>query len=192
MASAVVRGMARAVPDRAADDAFLLAVTGVEDRLLRLATLLTGDTDEAEDVVAEVVARVYRRWQRGRLDDPHAYLRVAVVNEVRRRSRRSALDRRARARRTGDGRGTTGVAERIADRQAVLGALQQLGERQRLAVVLRYFEDLSVADTAAVMGTSEGTVKSQVARALGALRTHLEPLETDPTDRPCRDAVVRR
>jgi RNA polymerase sigma-70 factor (sigma-E family) len=192
MTSAVVRGMARAVPDRAADDAFLLVVTGVEDRLLRLATLLTGNLDEAEDVVAEVVARVYRRWQRGRLDDPHAYLRVAVVNEVRRRGRRSALDRRARSRRTGDGRGTTGVAERIADRQAVLTALQQLGERQRLAVVLRYVEDLSVADTAAVMGTSEGTVKSQVARALAALRTHLGQLGADATDQPSPDARMHR
>jgi RNA polymerase sigma-70 factor (sigma-E family) len=157
-----------------ADRAFVVAVAGVHDRLVRLATLLTSDPDEAEDVVAEVVARVYRRWQQGALDDPHGYLRVAVVNEVRRRGRRSSLDRRLRARRSGDMRGVRTHDDQLVDRDAILAALQGLGERQRLAVVLRYFEDLSVAQTAAVMGTSEGTVKSQVARALTQLRDHLD------------------
>lgn len=172
-------GEDRASTVAVAERAFVLVVTGVHDRLVRLATLLTSDPHEAEDVVAEVVARVYRRWLQGGLDDPHGYLRVAVVNEVRRRGRRSSLDRRIRARRSGDARGERTHDEQLVDRDAVLAALQRLGERQRLAVVLRYFEDLSVAQTAAVMGTSEGTVKSQVARALVGLRDHLDVPDTE-------------
>ena len=63
------------------------------------------------------------------------------------------------------------VAESVAARAALMSALAELPSRQRACVVLRYFEDLSVADTAAVLGCSEGTVKSQTSRALASLRS---------------------
>jgi RNA polymerase sigma factor (sigma-70 family) len=66
------------------------------------------------------------------------------------------------------------VAESVAVRAALMSALADLPLRQRACVVLRYFDDLSIADTAAVLGCSEGTVKSQTSRALASLRRTFE------------------
>lgn len=155
--------------------AFTDVVVGLEDRLVRLAMLLSGGTADAEDVVAEAAARVWVRWRQGGVESLPAYLRTAVINEVRRRGRRTLLDRHVRQRRSAEGRAATPIEERIAIRETVLDALATLGERQRTAIVLRYFEDLSVEETAQLMGTSTGTVKSQVARGLRTLQAHLAP-----------------
>lgn len=159
-------------------------VTGLEQRLVRLALLLSGGRADAEDVVAEAASRVYVRWQQGRVDDLGPYLRTAVVHEVQRRGRRLGLERLHRDRRTADGRGSTPLDDRISDRDALLAALRQLGPRQREAVVLRYLEDLSVERTAELMGTSPGTVKSQAARGLRTLRELLDGTDgtTDEDD----------
>jgi RNA polymerase sigma-70 factor (sigma-E family) len=137
---------------------------------LRLAYLLTGERDLAEDAVADAFVKVYRRWRTGRIDHPRAYIRRAVVNEVNSRFRRLALERREAAKRRGDDRGARSADDQLADRDQVFAALQALPERQRVAVVLRYYQDLSEADTAAAMGVSVGTVKSSVSRGLVRMR----------------------
>lgn len=141
---------------------------------VRLAYLLSGDRAAAEDVVGTVWLKVHRRLQRGDVDDVGAYVRRAVVNEVNSGFRRLALVRRERVRRRGDDRGVRAHDDQIADSAQLVQALARLPERTRTAVVLRYYADLSVADTAAAMGTSEGTVKSSVSRGLAQLRIYLE------------------
>lgn len=136
---------------------------------VRLAYLLTSDAEQAEDIVSEAFAKVYRQWQAGRVEDVGAYLRRAVANTANSKLRRRYLERREAARRTGDDRGVRTVDEDAADRDAVWQALQRLPDKQRAAVVLRYYEDLSVEETATVLGVSEGTVKSQVSRGLDRL-----------------------
>ena len=141
---------------------------------LRLAYLLCGDPHRAEDAVAEVFAKIYRRTRRHTVEQPRAYIRRAVVNEVNSRFRRLALERREASRRSGDDRGARGVEEQHADADVVFAALQVLPRRQRTAVVLRYYADLTEVDTAEVMGVSVGTVKSSVFRGLARMRAALE------------------
>ncbi len=141
---------------------------------LRLAYLLCGDSHRAEDAVAEAFTKMYRRWRRGGIDHPRAYVRRAVVNEVNSRFRRLAVERREAERRRGDDRGLRSADEDVADRDEVLRALGALPVRQRTAVVLRYYADLSEADTAAAMEVAVGTVKSCVSRGLARMRVLLE------------------
>ncbi|HVL98345.1 MAG TPA: SigE family RNA polymerase sigma factor [Egibacteraceae bacterium] len=149
---------------------------------LRLAYLLCGDPHRAEDAVAEAFTKMYRRWRRGGIEVPRAYVRRAVVNEVNSRFRRLALERREARRRHGDDRGARGADEDLADRDEVFRVLARLPARQRTAVVLRYYADLSEADTAAAMDVTVGTVKSCVSRGLSRLRELLE--EHEPTGGP--------
>ncbi len=137
---------------------------------LRLAYLLCGDVTRAEDAVAEAFVKVWRRWEAGAVTSPRAYVRRAVVNEVNSRFRRLRLERREAQRRHGDDRGARAHDEDLADADQLLGALRQLPARQRTAIVLRYYSDLSEAETAAAMDCSVGTVKSSVSRGLARLR----------------------
>ncbi len=144
-------------------------------RSVRLAYLLTGDHEVAEEVVADAFAKVWRQWEKGRVDDVGAYLRRAVVNTANSRLRRRYLERAHAATRSGDDRGVRLVDEQAADHDAVWQALSRLPERQRAVLVLRWFEDLSEAETAAVLGISVGTVKSQGSRGLDRLQDLLGP-----------------
>lgn len=146
-------------------------------RVVRLAYLHCGDRHRAEDAVAEAMAKVYVRWRAGTVRSIGPYLRQAVVNEVRQAARRGVVADRARARRRGDLRGVRAVDEDVADRDELLPALQQLPERQRLAIVLRFYEELSAGEAAAVMGISAGGVKSQTSRGLQALQRLLRDEE---------------
>ncbi len=137
---------------------------------LQLAYLLCGDPHRAEDVVADAFVKVWRRWEAGGIDSPRSYVRRAVVNEMHSRFRRLRLERAQAERRSGDGRGDRGHDERFADADAMVAALRRLPERQRTAVVLRYYADLSEADMAETMGCSVGTVKSSLSRGLNRLR----------------------
>jgi RNA polymerase sigma-70 factor (sigma-E family) len=137
---------------------------------VRLAYLLTSDADQAEDIVAEAFAKVYVRWQRGDVRDVGAYLRRAVANEANSKLRRRYLERREASKRSGDERGVRTVDDAAADRDEVWQAIQRLPDRQRKAVVLRYYEDLSEAETAEILGCSVGTVKSQVSRGLARMQ----------------------
>jgi RNA polymerase sigma-70 factor (sigma-E family) len=146
--------------------------------LVRLAVLMTGDRASAEDIVQDVFARLCARDQ---LPDPGnalAYVRAAVLNGCR-----SALRRRAVARRFGGARDSLGadVTQRSAeseallaeDRRQVLAALAGLSRRRREVLVLRYWLGLPEAEIAAVLGISTGTVKSTAARGIAALGRQL-------------------
>jgi RNA polymerase sigma-70 factor (sigma-E family) len=136
--------------------------------LRRTAYLLCGDEHRAEDVVQDTAIRLYLKWQRvqaaGSVD---AYVHRMLVRQFLRQQRlawsRVWITDRAPEREAPP------VAS-VEERDRVTRALAFLGRRQRMVIVLRYFCDLSVADTAAVLDCSEGTVKSQAARALATLR----------------------
>ncbi len=147
------------------------------DGLLRAAYLIAWDLAEAEDLVQECYFRVARRWPRVRaMEHRTAYARTVLVNlaldEGRRRSRRRA-ELRGSGRHPMEEREDAASAEvfgRVEAGRDLVGALGALAPRQRAALVLRYFEDLSEAQVAEVMGCSVGTVKSTTARALERLR----------------------
>jgi RNA polymerase sigma-70 factor (sigma-E family) len=135
--------------------------------LLRVAFLLTGDRHAAEDLLQEVLEQVYVRWRRVR-SSPEAYARRALVNRSINRWRRRA---RRPEQALGDHDGVArDHADAVALREVVVEALRALPPRRRTAVVLRYLEDLPVADVAAAMGCSQGAVKSHAARGLARLR----------------------
>jgi RNA polymerase sigma-70 factor (sigma-E family) len=146
--------------------------------LRRTAYLLTGDWDRAEDVVQDALTRLFVHWRQAqRAGSVDAYCRRAVVNAF-------LSERRRPWRRE---RSTDAVPERpYADpagasdsRDALRRALDALGPSQRAIVVLRYWDDLSVEETAAVLGTSTGNVKSQASRGLAHLREVLAAVEVD-------------
>ena len=147
-------------------------------RLARLAFLLTGGHDTAEDLLQTAYAKVLPRWRQvSRYDDPDAYLRRVMVNT------RTSWWRQVRGRESvradvPDVATSPDVADGEAALDEVLAALRSLPRRQQVAVVLRHYCDLSEAETAAVMGISVGGVKSQTSKGLAALRTVLRP---DPT-----------
>ena len=93
---------------------------------VRLAYLLCGDRTRAEDVVSDAFVKLYRRWQRGGIANPRAYLRRAVVNELNSAFRRLALERREAAKRSGDRRGVRRTDDLVSDHAAVVGALAEL------------------------------------------------------------------
>ena len=166
--------------------AFVEFAHASRDRLGRTAYLLCGDWDQASDLVQEGLVRVYVRWPRlVRHGGELAYARKAVVSAfLDHKRRRSSTERPQEA----DPTTASGedVARAVATRVALMAALADLPPRQRACVVLRYFEDLSVADTAALLGCTEGTVKSQTSRALFSLRSMFEE---SPYGDPAEGAV---
>lgn len=152
---------------------FAAVFTVHNERTVQLAFLLCGDHHVAEEVVADAWLGVYRRLERGPIADIGPYLRRAVVNGLRSRARRQLLVRREALRRTAPP--VEGASDdHVTARMVMLRALARLPLRTRTAVVLRYYEDLSVAETAVAMGITEGTVKSTVAKGLARLRALLE------------------
>ncbi len=146
------------------------AVTRHLPDMVRMAWLATGDRARAEDCVSEAMARVLVKHRKGKVDDVGPYLRRAVLNEVASAGRSRGVHARGIAKIAGDSRGERHADDDVTDRSALLTALAALPQRQRLCVVLRFYEQLSVAETAAAMSVSEGTVKSTTARGLAAMR----------------------
>ncbi len=143
--------------------------------LVRLAAFLTSDRDSAEEVVQDAYVKVHGSWLGVReLDKAEAYLRTTVVNLCRSRLRRRVVVARHRPEPLRDADSAETKALETVQRDAVLGALTALPRRQREAVVLRYYGDLTEAQTAAAMGCSVGSVKSHTSRGLAALRPVLE------------------
>jgi RNA polymerase sigma-70 factor (sigma-E family) len=147
---------------------FVLARSAV---LLRTAYALVGDYGHAEDMLQTALLRTAQRWAAAR-DAPEAYVRQVLVNLCRDRVR--WLRRRPRESVLAEGAATPGavdgLAEQVGQRHSVIQALRHLPAAQRHVIVLRFLEDLSVAETADLLGISEGTVKSYTARALSTLR----------------------
>lgn len=150
-------------------DDFAAAFARHHGEAVRLAWLLTSDAHDAEEVTAEAFAKVYRRWRQGGIDDLAAYLRRAVVNEANSRLRRRYRDRDRARRRTGEDRGVVLHDDHGADRDEVFAALRRLPPRQRAAVVLRFYDDLPLAEVATAMDVDVGTARSHVSRGLARL-----------------------
>jgi RNA polymerase sigma-70 factor (sigma-E family) len=156
--------------DHDADFTAFVHVQGVS--LRRIAFLMCGDWHRAEDLTQEALARIYVAWPRLRdTTQLGAYARTIVVRLV--------IDASRRSRETPVGDVPEGAYSPVAhdQRDVILAALASMPHRQRAVLVLRYWEDFSVAQTAKALGCAEGTVKSQAARGLAALRELLPARE---------------
>jgi RNA polymerase sigma-70 factor (sigma-E family) len=144
-------------------------------RLVRSAWLLVHDVPTAEEVVQDAFVSMHDAWQRLRdAENALAYVRAAVVNRSRSVLRHQVVIDRYLEKPPPDVPSAEHGALVSLERDAVVAALQRLTARQREAIVLRYYADLSEAEIAAVMGISRGAVKSHTARGMAALRLALE------------------
>jgi RNA polymerase sigma-70 factor (sigma-E family) len=141
-------------------------------QLRRTAYLMCGDWHRADDAVQNVLVKLYVHWERiGGTERLDGYVRTMLI--------RATLDHRRRfwwQREISTGSPpdiVTAQSTQVEDRMVLVDALAAMPPRQRAVVVLRYWEDLDVAETAQVLGCSKGTVKSQSARGLARLRTLL-------------------
>jgi RNA polymerase sigma-70 factor (sigma-E family) len=161
--------------ERPAFDAF---VASSSDRLLRTAYLMCGDRGHAEDLVQTALMRTARQWRRAH-EAPEPYARQVVVNLAKDRWRQLG-------RRPSETPLEIDVAEpdadALGDRDVLLRAVRGLAPGQRAVLVLRYFDDLDVEATAAALGCTTGTVKSQTSRALDNLRA---VLTSERENAPC-------
>jgi len=149
-------------------------VRGSATRLLRTAVLLTGDRQAGEDLVQETYERIYVHWPRIRGGAPEAYARKTMTNLAANRWRKR-LRRPVEVALVDHDQSRPDDSEEYAVRRELLAALQQLPPRQRAVIVLRYYDDLTEAQTAEALGCTVGTVKSQASRALDRLRLLTEP-----------------
>ncbi|HEX4092832.1 MAG TPA: SigE family RNA polymerase sigma factor [Trebonia sp.] len=158
------------------DEQFREFMRGRWPAMVRLAYGLTGDLGHAEDVAQGAFARAYASWDRvARTGDPDAYVRRIVINENNSRFRKRRVAEHlvdVVPERPGQA-----AADPLSDSEALLRALRGLGPRQRAVIVLRFWMDMSEAETAAALNCSVGTVKSQASRALAALRGSAELME---------------
>ena len=158
------------MPRRPSDGEFTEFAHASWASLYRTAYLMLGDAAEAEDLVQTALAKTYAAWPKVRdVNAAPGYARTVLVNTAsswfRKRSWRNE-------------RPTEVLPDLVdehdpSDRPALMSALAVLPPRQRAVVVLRYYEDLSVAQAASALNISEGTVKSQTSDALARLRTLL-------------------
>ena len=165
--------------DEQAREDFRSYVAARSPALLRTAYMLTGNRADAEDLLQTALAKTYLAWERIREREAvDGYVRRVMVNTQTSWWRRRKVDEYA----------TDELPERPAGRDATAdldlhdalwSALSTLPKRQRAMVVLRFYEDLSEAETAEVMGVSVGTVKSTTSRALAKLRD-TSGLRNDP------------
>jgi RNA polymerase sigma-70 factor (ECF subfamily) len=165
-------------------DAYEQIVQAHQTLAFRTAYLILGDADEAEDAAQEGFVKAYRALARFRRGAPfRPWVLQIVANEARNRrrssGRRARLELRLAAESPSGGaapspEGALLAAER---RASLLAAVGELREEERLVIGLRYFFDLSEAETAAALGVRPGTVKSRLSRALGHLREHAEVLD---------------
>jgi RNA polymerase sigma-70 factor (sigma-E family) len=140
-------------------------------RLRRLALMMTGSEDRAEDLTQDALLNAYRKWGRIRNEDPGPYVRKILVNLVRNQYRRRMLELRKqepplRALRSHD--------ERVDEALTVAQALTVLSPIRRAAIVLRFYEDMPEDEIARTLDRPLNTVKSDIRRALEKLRPALE------------------
>jgi len=161
------------------DEEFRRFVSARMDSLRGLAYLTCGDWQVAEDAVARTLAKLYVRW--AGVDSPYQYASRMVVraaiDEVRRPWRRERVVR--------DPASDLVEADRsdaVDERLRIQGALNRLPAAQRAVLVLRFYEELSVEETAEALGRSVGTIKSQTSRGLAALRGLLAPAGDEEND----------
>lgn len=167
---------------RAAQDTTLDAETALTQlyaehyhNLVRVAALLLDDRSTSEEVVQDAYVKMHAAWRRLREPEAaRAYLRTTVVNLARSRMRRRQVAQKHAPKPMPDAPSAeVGALERI-ERDRVIAALQHLPSRQREALVLRYYADLSESQIAETMGISAGAVKSHASRGMAALRARLQ------------------
>ena len=180
------------VSDAASKRQFEGFAAEASDSLLRTGYLMTGDVRDAEDLVQETLLRVARRWNRVRsMDHQAAYARRILINlvldDAGRRSRQQAeLGPQGAGLEAADESATRALRE-VDDLAEFRWALAQLPARQRAVLVLRYWEDLPVAEVAKVLGCSAATVTSTASRAAARLAQALTRNglpSTGPATRP--------
>ena len=158
---------------RSTEDDFHAFVSERWSALLRTAYLLTGDRDRAEDLVQSALVRAYRHWAKiQRAGTSESYVRRIMVNLNTDWWRRLGSHEH-RVESAPDSRPVFDTYAGVEVRDELWSALRELPKRMRAVLVLRYFEDLSEADTAAALGCSVGSVKSQCSRGLARLRLAL-------------------
>jgi RNA polymerase sigma-70 factor (sigma-E family) len=159
-----------------ADEAVTRLFTAHYRGLVRLAVLLLHEPGVAEEIAQEAFVALHAHWRRLRdADKALAYLRTTVVNRSRSALRRRGVAERysARTQPPPDMPSAEAGALGALQHRDVIAALRRLPQRQREALVLRYYADLSEAEIADTMGISRGAVKSHASRGLAALREHL-------------------
>ena len=160
------------------DERFTAFVRSRGEHHLRMATLLTGNSAAAEDLVQASLLKLYQAWPR--IDtsvEPDAYLRRIIVNTHRSWWRARRLQETPVPEVPEAGAGED-AAERYAVGALVRQALARLPRQQRAVLVLRYYEDLPEADVASLLGCSPGAVKTHAHRGLRALRESLGDLDS--------------
>jgi RNA polymerase sigma-70 factor (sigma-E family) len=150
------------------DDGFREFVVAATPALFRSAYLLTGDHQLAEDLLQSALANTYRHWRRIKDGNPRAYVRRVMIHEHTSWWRRGRVPEHLSAEPPA-GRADD-PADRTALRLSVDRALARLAPRQRAVIVLRYYEDLTEAETARALGCTVGTVKRLGHDALARLR----------------------
>ncbi len=151
-------------------------VLEVANRLFRTAFVLTNDGQLAEDLVQQTLLKAWRYWRHVReADNRYSYVRRILLTS------HSGMHRRRRVSEVLTAAPHEQQAHRtlVDERDQLLRALDQLPYGQKAVLLLRFYDDLTVEQTAALLGCSVGTVKSRTARALQQLRMspHLDPLE---------------
>ncbi|MFP5299508.1 MAG: SigE family RNA polymerase sigma factor [Actinomycetota bacterium] len=144
--------------------------------MCRLAYVIIGDAQMAEELVMEAMLKTFTGWNRIRdMDRVDAYLRQAVVNMCRSKIRRKTIENRVNRviHHRDETKAPDWDPERHETGRLVWAAVRELPERQRACVVLRYFEDLPEAEIANALGCSVGTVKSQLSKARAKLERAL-------------------
>ena len=156
------------------DDQFSAFVRTRGTSLYRLATLLTGNPSDGEDLLQIVLEKTYRRWNRlEAVDSPEAYVRQALVNAARSQWRLRMLRREHLLGEPPDA-AVYGGHRSMLERHALLEALSGLTHQQRSVIVLRFFADQDEAEVARLLGCSVGTVKAHSSRGLQRLRDNFE------------------
>lgn len=155
--------------------AYVEFATARRDRLRRIAYGMCGDWHRADDLVQTALVRLYVAWPRVSRDGTEdAYVRKILLNAAIDESRR-AVRREVPTETLPDHAASPGLG--VEERDSLVTALQTLPAQQRAAVLLRHWLGLPVAEVAAELGISEGTVKSHTSRGLSALRGRLEAPE---------------
>ncbi len=164
-------------------DEFAAYAEQAQQRLFRQAVLLTGNADSARDLVQSTLVKLYVAWPR--IDTPAAYAQRTMV--------RTFLDGRRKERREADlhrpidpGKAEPDPAQALTVRQAIAA----LPPRMRAVVVLRYWEDLTVDQTASALGCSSGNVKSTASRGLDRLRDLLGDAFAERTSTPVAEELT--
>ncbi len=154
----------------------LLAAHGAA--LLRLALMLTGSSDSAQDLMQDTLVKLHRHWGKvSRADAPVAYAKRVMVNEFKRQAKRrsnSSAVLVADAHQMVAPPGGDAFEDQVADRDRLWSLLVTLPAAERAAVVLRFYEDLSDTQAAELLGCRPATVRANTSRAMSRLRKRIE------------------